>query len=70
VSGYAHLVLRCDGDGCDAETHTPYHVGTYAELRAARHPDGWRTRRAPGRLLDLCPNHATLPAPATEETDR
>lgn len=64
MSGYAYLVIRCDGDDCYAETHTPHHVGTYRELRAARRPDGWRTRRRDGRLIDLCPDHAT------EETDR
>lgn len=68
MSGYAYLVIRCDADGCDAETHTPHHVGTYTEVRQASRPDGWRTRRTgAGRLEDLCPDHAT---PTTEGTDR
>jgi hypothetical protein len=60
VSGYAYLALRCDADGCNAETHTPTHVDTYSEVRRIRRPDGWRTRRHPngGPLLDLCPDHA------------
>ncbi|TDC04970.1 hypothetical protein E1265_35700 [Streptomyces sp. 8K308] len=59
MSGYAYLAIRCDADGCYAETHTPGHVDTYSEVRRIRRESGWRTRRAPGRLLALCPDHAT-----------
>jgi hypothetical protein len=60
VSGYTYLAIRCDADGCDAETHWAHHVDTYSELRRIRREDGWRTRRRAegGQLLDLCPDHA------------
>lgn len=36
---------------------------TARQVRADGRADGWTTRRAPGRLLDICPNCRTRPAP-------
>lgn len=54
----SYLVIRCDGDGCHAETHWPvrFEPHTHRELRRlVKQRDGWRFTRN-GR--DLCPDHA------------
>lgn len=62
--------VACDGPGrsdCpdSAAIRARYGSRTARQVRADGREDGWTTRRAPGRLLDLCPNCRTHhPAPA------
>ncbi len=53
--------VSCDGptDGdCPDSAAIPagFASRTARQVRADGRRDGWTTRRAPGRLLDLCPN--------------
>ncbi|MFE2973312.1 hypothetical protein [Streptomyces sp. NPDC059258] len=43
---------------------------TARQVRADGREDGWTTRRAPGRLLDLCPDCRTARTRAPEEPTR
>ena len=72
----AYTVIACDaevapGDRCMAEDSPPGLPAAATEARARLAREGWRRRRDPatGRLLDLCPTHATPTTTATEETD-
>ena len=67
------IEVSCDGppDGGDCPDSAAFHaIGatwTAREMRADGRRDGWITRRAPGRLLDICPRCRTTPDHATEE---
>ena len=66
------IEVACDGPtgGNDCPDSAAFHaVGpswTVRELRADGRVDGWTVRRAPGRLLDICPRCRATPAPAEE----
>ncbi|MFI7890934.1 hypothetical protein ACIFUY_06675 [Streptomyces sp. CACIS-1.16CA] len=66
--------VSCDGptgdDDCPDSAAIPagFVSRTARQVRADGRRLGWTTRRAPGRLLDLCPNCRTTRAP--EETTR
>lgn len=53
--------VACDGPtgrgDCpdSAAVHARFASRTARRVRADGREDGWTTRRAPGRLLDLCP---------------
>ncbi|MFF2502152.1 hypothetical protein ACFVTY_01965 [Streptomyces sp. NPDC058067] len=61
--------VACDGpDGqrdCpdSAAIRASFGSVTARQVRADGRNDGWTVRRAPGRLLDVCPNCHTHPAP-------
>ncbi|MGW9299636.1 hypothetical protein ACWHA3_02260 [Streptomyces cyaneofuscatus] len=57
------------GDDCpdSAAVSARFTSRTARQVRADGREDGWTTRRAPGRLLDLCPNCRTR---APEEPTR
>ncbi|WP_103512945.1 hypothetical protein [Streptomyces sp. SM13] len=63
--------VSCDGptghDDCphNAAIRTRFTSRTARQVRADGREDGWTTRLAPGRLLELCPTCRTAtPAPA------
>lgn len=53
--------ISCDGPDddtdCPNSAAIPIRFGSMAarQVRADGREDGWTTRRAPGRLLDICP---------------
>ncbi|MGW2090387.1 hypothetical protein [Streptomyces sp. NPDC001880] len=64
--------VACDGpngrDDCphNAAVRAQFTSRTARQVRADGRRDGWTTRRAPGRLLDICPccrNHTTAEEP-------
>ncbi|MEU0354916.1 hypothetical protein [Streptomyces cyaneofuscatus] len=68
--------ISCDGptgrDDCpdSAAVHALFASVTAQQVRADGRADGWITRRAPGRLLDLCPNCRPARTRAPEEPTR
>ncbi|MFH8483568.1 hypothetical protein [Streptomyces sp. NPDC018055] len=70
------IEVVCDGpDGSgDCPDSAAFHAfgatWTAREIRADFRHDGWTTRRAPGRLLDLCPNCRHTRTRAPEEPTR
>lgn len=64
--------IACDGpagrDDCPNSAAIPIRFAsrTARQVRADGREDGWTTRRAPGRLIDLCPRCRTHTA-STEE---
>ncbi|MGW1436806.1 hypothetical protein ACWD7M_16345 [Streptomyces griseus] len=70
------IEVVCDGpDGngdCpdSAAAHAFGATWTAREIRADFRHDGWTTRRAPGRTLDLCPDCRTARTQAPEEPTR
>jgi hypothetical protein len=60
--------LWCDGrdeDGPCGNWHgtAEFNGETVASIRRSAHIEGWVRRRRNGRLVDLCPECSTRPAP-------